>query len=276
MISASQITELRGKKGQLVQSAAEIYESFFVPALFQQWPSIIADMLKVSSAQSVLDVACGTGILARHFAERVKDARQVHGVDVNDGMLQVAKEKAPNVQWRKAPAEALPFDSDCFDNVACQFGIMFFENREVALQEMVRVLKPGGKLAVAVWDKLENNPGYKSVTELLQQLFGDAIANEMRAPFNLGNKDTLAELFLKAGLTDFSFHTHSGTAQFPSIDEWVFTDIKGWTLADAINDEQFDRLLEAAYDALKNFTDSSGAIRFAAPAHIVIVEKTSS
>jgi len=265
---------MNGKTGQLTKSAAEIYEEFFIPALFEQWPPVIADLLQVNQGERVLDVACGSGILARHFVERVGDARLVSAVDINDGMLTVAKRLSPHVQWHCGPAESLPFDSDSFDGVASQFGLMFFENRLAAIREMMRVLKPGRKLAISVWDKLENTPGYASMTNLLQELFGDSIADELRAPFVLGDKKTLTEVICAAGEYDFTIHTMPGFARFPSLDDWIFTDIKGWTLADKINHAQFELLLRSARKSLKQFTEDNGEVSFAAPAHIVVLTKS--
>jgi ubiquinone/menaquinone biosynthesis C-methylase UbiE len=98
----------------------------------------------------VLDVACGTGVVAREAARRVGPAGAVAGLDRNEGMLAVARRMAPGIAWRHGLAEALPFPDGAFDAVICQFGLMFFEDRGKALGEMWRALRPGGRLAVAV------------------------------------------------------------------------------------------------------------------------------
>ncbi|WP_455222967.1 class I SAM-dependent methyltransferase [Kaarinaea lacus] len=274
MTVTEKITDTQGKRGQVTHNAADVYETFFIPALFEQWPPATADLLQVKPGERVLDVACGTGILARHFAERVGDENLVCGVDINEGMLAVAKRRAPGVQWRQGHAEALPYENDGFDCVACQFGLMFFENRHTAIQEMMRVLKPGRKLAISVWDKLENTPGYAAMTTLLQELFGNTFADELRAPFILGEEDKFAEVIKAAGVHNFTIHTIPGMARFPSLDDWIYTDIKGWTLADMIDDAQFQRLSRTAHKLLKQFTDGNGTISFEAPAHIAVISKT--
>lgn len=273
MTAHTQLADMENKKGQVVKSAAEIYETFFVPALFGQWPPVIADMLALTRGKRVLDVACGTGIAARYFAQRTGDSKYVDAIDLNEGMLKIARQKAPEIHFQQADVEALPYDENNFDNVFCQFGLMFFQDRGKAIQEMMRVLKPGGKLAVAVWDELEKSPGYKTVVEMLQELFGNHVANEIRAPFMLGDKETLKKVFIDAGVTDFDIHTKQGDARFPTIGEWIFTDIKGWTLADMLNDQQFEQFSHVASDVLRKYTDSRGNVKFAAPAHIVIAEK---
>ena len=163
----------------------------------------------------------------------------VTGLDRNEGMLAMARRIAPAVEWKAGRAEQLPFPDASFDAVVSQFGLMFFDDRVQALREMRRVLKPGGRLAVAVWDRLENSPGYAAMAGLLERLFGRRIASELHAPFALGDPEALRALFAEAGLGEAKVATHAGTARFPSIEAWVRTDVKGWTLADLIDDDQY-------------------------------------
>src|SRR5215207_8528279 len=173
--------------GQVTRSAADVYEEFFVPALFQDWTARVADAARLAPGQRVLDVASGTGALTCEAAQRVGLGGSVTGLDRNEGMLAVARRKAPNIEWRQGLAESLPFANATFDAVISQFGLMFFEDRIAALREMWRVLRPGGRLAVAVWDALDHSPGYAAMTVLLQRLFGSRIADELHAPFVLGD-----------------------------------------------------------------------------------------
>ncbi len=136
---------------------------------------------------------------------------------------------------------------------------------------MRRVLKPGGRLAVAVWDRLENSPGYAAMAGLLERLFGRRIASELHAPFALGDPEALRALFAEAGLGEAKVATHAGTARFPSIEAWVRTDVKGWTLADLIDDDQYALLLREAAVALRRYAKVDGIVIFDAPALIVTV-----
>lgn len=126
-------------RGQVRASAAEIYDEFFVPALFAPWPEPVLNAAKLGAGQTVLDVACGTGVLARAGVRRTGAAQRVTGLDLNDGMLAVARRHHPGIAWRQGRAEALPFEPEAFDAVVCQFGLMFFEDRPRALREMTRV-----------------------------------------------------------------------------------------------------------------------------------------
>ena len=259
-------------RGQVSASAARVYEEFFVPALFREWAPRVADAADLRPGQRVLDVACGTGVLAREVARRVGPG-SVCGLDCNPGMLAVARARAPDIEWRPGRAEALPFAAGEFDAVVSQFGLMFFEDQAGALRELWRVLGPGGMLGVAVWARLADTPGYAAMVELLQQLFGERIAAELRAPYRLGDPDALSSLFTEAGIAGAGIETAAGTARFPSIADWVRTDVKGWTLADMIDDEQCEMLVRVATVHLHRFERQGGGVEFSAPAHIASARK---
>ena len=136
----------------------------------------------------------------------------------------------------------------------------------------MRVLRPGGNLAVVVWDKLEMSPGHAAEDRLWQRLFGDEAADE--APYSLGDRQVLQELFASAGVADAKIHTHEGTARYPSIEAWVHAGAKGWTAADAIDDEQYALLLMEAQQTFAPFVTADGTVRFPTPAHIVTANKS--
>jgi ubiquinone/menaquinone biosynthesis C-methylase UbiE len=262
-------------KGQVAGSAAEIYEQFFVPALFAEWPARVLKAVGVQVGDKVLDVACGTGVLARKAAAAV-GAGSVVGVDVNKGMLAVAEQKAPGITWKVGPAELLPFEDESFDRVVSQFGLMFFEDQVQAIREMGRVVRPNGTVAVAVWDSLAATPGYAVVAEVLDELFGPDAAKSIHAPYSLGDTAVLATLFARAGMDDVTIHTVMGQARFASVEDWIYTDIKGWTLADMIDDEGYERLRQYAPEKLGRFVQADGSVAFDAPGHIVVSKKQES
>jgi ubiquinone/menaquinone biosynthesis C-methylase UbiE len=260
-------------RGQVIHSAAEVYDEFFLPALFMGWTDRVVAAAQIEEGQSVLDVACGTGVLTLAAAEKVGPGGSVMGLDINKGMLAVARKKAPGIEWRHGRAEALPFPDLSFDAVVSQFGLMFFDDRQIAIQEMVRVLRPKGRLAIAVWDSLEKTPGYAAVTSLLQRLFGDQAADALRAPYMLGDTQILHNMFTGTGLADIRINTLDGTARFPSLESWMYTDVKGWTLASILDDAQFDLLSREARRELQPFVGEDGTVTFSAPAHIISAYK---
>ena len=253
--------------GQLIRSAAEVYEAFFVPALFGQWPGRVLDTAQLTAGDDVLDVGCGTGILACAAARRLNDSGSVTGIDINDGMLTIARKTSEPVTWQRGPAEHMPFPDRSFDRVVSQFALMFFADQKAGLQEMARVTRPGGTITIATWASIDQSPGYAAMVELLQRLFGDEVATALMAPFTLGTEDQLHDLIDKI-LPNATVAQHQGLARFSSIESWVHTDVRGWTLADMIDDGQYAHLLAAAKKELADFVDTNGQVRFPAPALI--------
>ena len=119
------------ERGRIAADAATVYEEFFVPALFQQWSSRVAEAADIATGDRVLDVACGTGVLARTVAQLVGPSGSVAAIDVNEAMLAVAQQASLEIDWRAARAEALPFPDHDFDAVVSQFGLI--SSRIVAL-----------------------------------------------------------------------------------------------------------------------------------------------
>lgn len=256
-------------RGQVQAAAARVYEEFFVPALFGQWPQRVLDAVGVEPGHRVLDVGCGTGIVARAATARVGDDGVVVGLDPNEGMVAVARGRPEPVEWRTGVAEDLPFPDASFDRVVTQFAMMFYTDRDAAVSEMRRVLTDGGVAAVATWSSLDLTPGYDAMVGLLDDLFGADAANALRAPFVLGDREELADL-LGSAFPDVTVTLHDGVARFASVDAWVHTDIRGWTLTDMIDDDQFELLRRRANTELARFTGPDGTVSFPAPALVAV------
>jgi len=252
-------------------AAASAYEGLHVPALFGQWAELVADAARVRDGDRVLDVACGTGVLAREAASRVGRDGTVTGLDPNPGMLAVAARLAPSIRWREGIAEALPYGDGSFDAVVSQFGLMFFTDRNAALREFVRVLSPGGRIAVAVWESLERSQAYPIEVALLDQIAGSQAADALRAPFALGDRTELLKLFQGAGVHSVEVATHRGRARFPSVRAMVEADLRGWlpVMGVVLPEEQIQRILEEADSALGRYATADGQVEFESPAHIV-------
>lgn len=251
--------------------AARAYESIMVPALFQEWAEPVLDAAEVQADQRVLDVACGTGVLARAASERVGSGGAVAGLDPSQGMLAVAGELTSGVEWHSGTAEAAPFPDGSFDAVVCQFGLMFFGDRAAAVREMLRVLKPGGGLALAVWDTLEDSPAYAVEVSILEKLAGPEAANALRAPFVLGDPAETLGLLQEAGVASPSVLSKTGTAKFPSVRVMVEADLRGWlpVMGVHLTEQQISEIFAEAESALAEFVTRSGEIVFDSPAHIV-------
>ena len=262
-----------GDTGQVTSDAAEVYEEFFLPALFSEWPPRLIEAARLKRGARVLDVACGTGVLTVEAAKAISPTGAAVGVDLNPGMLAIARRKAPRLDWREAPAEDLPFGSADFDAVLSQFGLMFFQDRQAAIREMWRVLRPGGRLVIAVWGTLEQAVGYLAATRLLARLFGEEIAALLRAPYTLGDPSVLEALLVESGVEKPDIAHLEGEARFPSIRSWMHTDVRGWTLSGRLDDEQFEILVREAEHELSRFVTPQGPVRFDHPALVATARK---
>ncbi|MDX1455822.1 MAG: methyltransferase domain-containing protein [Gammaproteobacteria bacterium] len=256
-------------------AAAKAYEDLHVPALFEQFAPIVTLAASVEVGDHVLDVACGTGVLARHIAELTGEPERVAGLDASPGMLAVAAKLEPRIDWQRGLAEVLPYADKTFDAVVSQFGLMFFRDRVAAIREMLRVLRPGGRLAVAVWESLERSEAYPEEVALLKRMAGDDAANALRAPFVLGDKAELLELFDAAGVIDVDIATHHGRAHFPGVRAMVEADLRGWlpVMGVILDDDTIEAILAAAGEALGDFVAANGEVVFTAPAHIITGRK---
>jgi ubiquinone/menaquinone biosynthesis C-methylase UbiE len=259
--------------GQVTSSAAEFYDEFFVPALFGEWALRVVAAAELRPGMRVVDVACGTGVATLEAHAAVSPGGTVVGVDLNPDMLAVARRKSDEVEWREGEAEALPFGAASFDAAISQFGLMFFSEKKAALGEMWRVLRPRGRLVVAVWGALEDTPGYTAMTSLLSRLFGDDIADLLRSPYSLGDSELLTLLLRSAGVADAEVRSVAGEARFPSIRAWVECDVRGWTLADKLDDTELELLVAEAEKELDRFVASDGSVVFAHPALLVTATK---
>lgn len=181
---------------------AEIYERFLVPAVFGPWAAEAVAEAAPLPGQAVLDVACGTGAAARLLAAAMGPRGLVVGLDLDPGMLAVARATpeplgGARIQWRQGDATRLPFEEGSFDQVTCLEGIQFFPDRVAGLREMRRVLRPGGQLTATVWGPLDANPGYAALAEGLRAFVDEQAAR--LPPFSLTDASELGALVVAAG-----------------------------------------------------------------------------
>jgi ubiquinone/menaquinone biosynthesis C-methylase UbiE len=205
---------------------AESYENYMVPSLFAPWASYLIQRAHPQLGEHVLDIACGTGIVARNVAPRVGSQGIVIGLDVNPDRISVARAAAERdhvaIEWHTSPAEQLPFPDENFDLVFCQFGLMFFTDRHAALKEMHRVLRTGGRVVLSVWQGLDRHPFYQTLHDVSRQHLGKS---SVQAVFSLGDSEELRKLLTDSGFQHVEIEPMSITAHFPQPDEFLAWEI---------------------------------------------------
>jgi ubiquinone/menaquinone biosynthesis C-methylase UbiE len=260
---------------QELVEAARGYENLFVPALFDQWTKHLIDGAGIREGSHVLDVACGTGVLARNALSRTGAGGRVVGVDPAPGMLVAAKDIEPNIDWILCGAEALELDDETFDCVISQFGMMFFQDRQKSAEEIFRVLKPGGSLAIAVWNSIEQNPAYADIVSVLQEQVGTAAADALRLPYSLGKAQEVTAVLDISGFTGITVETKVEFARFPSSRHMVEAELRGWLpLFDIfLSDAEIKNVLVESDRTLSKYANSSGEAIFPTSAHVITAQK---
>ena len=208
----------------LTVTPAQAYEQFLVPVIFGPWAHKALQARPPAPGSRVLDVACGTGIGARLAAPLVGRRGSVIGVDVDEGMLRVARKTSDRldgarIDWLHADALELPLRTREFDYLLCLEGLQFFPDRSAGLRELRRVLRPGGAFVGTVWGPLEQNPAYHALAEGLRQ-FVSAEAGRL-PPFALSDADAIRALILAAGFSEVTVDVESLRLAVPSSDAFV-------------------------------------------------------
>ncbi|MFP9060920.1 class I SAM-dependent methyltransferase [Natrialbaceae archaeon A-chndr2] len=252
---------------QLEQNAPEAYERYLVPPIFASWADRLVETGDIGEGDRVLDVGCGTGIVARRVATSVGASGDVVGLDTNQGMLAVAAETAGDNQhtpeWRQGDAEALPFDDEDFDVVCSQQSVQFFDDPTAALEEMQRVLTPGGHVALSVWRPLEYHPAYVVLAEALEHHVGANAGKMMRSPFPDWDTRDLRTLVQDAGFDDVLVTVEVGSVRYPSVEEFVRREVASSPLAEpiaAVRRTVRNQLVKAVEEELHAYSDDHGVV----------------
>jgi ubiquinone/menaquinone biosynthesis C-methylase UbiE len=250
---------------QLHEDSAEAYEHYLVPLIFDAGARTLLDRLEVKPGQRVLDLACGTGIVARHAARRVGADGEVTAVDVNPGMLAVARAAAASepttVRFEHASAEDLPLPDASVDVACCQQGLQFFGDRPAALAQLHRVLVPGGRLGLSLCRSLEHQPGYVPLVEALRRHVGEPAAQGMASPFAFGDGDQVRALVKAAGFRDVEIHIDVTALRLASPEAFLYGEVASSPLGEvisALDGDVIDALLADLADGLAPHTDDRG------------------
>jgi len=210
---------------QLSGSASEAYERYIVQAFMQGWTRGLLDVATLAAGKRVLDVACGTGVVARQAASRVGKQGHVVGVDLNAGMLAMARmlsqPSEASIEWKEGNVTALPLPDASFDVVFCQQGLQFFPDKPAALLDMRRVLVPTGLLVLSVWRRISYCPWQRAVADALERHVGTDAALGIRGAFALGDREELRAVVSAAGFRTIRVRIDSQMIRYPALEEFV-------------------------------------------------------
>ncbi|HYW93269.1 MAG TPA: methyltransferase domain-containing protein [Gammaproteobacteria bacterium] len=216
-----------------------MYEQNMVPAMFARFAKGLLAFAELQEGEQVLDVACGTGIVARLAWPQVAPSGRVVGLDANAAMLEVARRAAQDsgmpIEWREADAASMPLADGAFDAVLCQLGLQYFTRRNAALKEMRRLLRPSGRLLLSVLRPVQYSPGHAVFADALERHVSATAAATRRAPFVLSERDEVRALVADAGFQDVVVQLDVRVVRFPSAEGMIRIMMAGTPLAAAIS-----------------------------------------
>jgi ubiquinone/menaquinone biosynthesis C-methylase UbiE len=250
---------------QLEGDAADRYERWAVPFVIGPWAAGLVDLAGLRRGHRVLDVATGTGVVARLAARQVAPGGTVTGLDLNEGMLTAAR-RLPlppglTIDWRHGSALALPFSDGDFDAVLCQQGLQFFPDRLKALHEFRRVLAPNGRVTLSVWTG--PSPYFAAQREGLARHVSSEAATSIAAAFTLGNGNELRGLLETAGFHDVIVHHIRMMLRLPVPEEFLLRHLSAMPIAElvaAAGEEGRAALIAHMTEAMSPYVDGYGVV----------------
>jgi SAM-dependent methyltransferase len=193
-----------------------------VPAVFGPSAERLVTVLAPGPNARVLDLACGTGIVARTLVAACDDI-EVVGLDASVLMLDIARRVVASsghrIEFHHGSAESLPFPDASFDAVTCAYGLMFFDDRSAAIHEIRRVLIPDGRVAFSTWQSLERHPVHAGLAQVIRAEWGTTDIPEI---FSLGDPSHLQSLLEAAEFTDVVVRSEDVSARFTKDDLSTF------------------------------------------------------
>ena len=245
---------------EITDELVRVHEQYLVPAVYAQWAAKVAELAEIELGHHVLDVACGTGTLARAAYWETGLAGKVCGLDASEKMLESAQRRSRSIDWYRGDATALPFESGHFDRVMCQFALMFIVNRVAAIKEMLRVCRPDGQVVVAIWGALQAGGAYAELIKVAAEVAGINAANRLSLPWALGTPGVMDALLLSTGIEEYECHERIGQACYPSMRAFVEAHLRLAGEYDRLNDNSLRQFMAVAEKRLRSFMTPGGQL----------------
>jgi ubiquinone/menaquinone biosynthesis C-methylase UbiE len=216
------------------------YDKYLGPILFEPYAVDLAERLQKDKVKHLLELACGTGRVTKHLAGLIPGDGSFVAADLNPGMLEVAQSKfqKDRIEWKIADAENLPFNDAQFDHIVCQFGVMFFPDKEKSFREANRVLKNGGRYIFNTWESVEKNPRIDLMWKVIYEVFGNESPDFFqKGPHSFYDKSEIEKLLLNAGFRNVSIETVAKTSKYNQPDDLINGFIDGSPLTNFLKDK---------------------------------------
>ena len=251
---------------RFVGSIPDHYDRNLGPVIFAEFAADLARRISDLGAASVLELAAGTGIVTRCLRDALPATSTLMATDLNPPMLAVARQKfldAEKVGFEPADATDLPFGDRCFEAVACQFGVMFFPDKERSYREVRRVLQPGGHYCFSVWDSWEHNRFAQLAHETVAGFFADNPPGFYRVPFGYADPATITAALSASGFSSVRAETVDVVSRISSIRNFATGLVFGNPLHEEIlaRDGDPQEVCNAVAAALEENLGSSIALR---------------
>jgi ubiquinone/menaquinone biosynthesis C-methylase UbiE len=229
------------------------YERYFVPVIGEPMARKLLAATHIEPGQRILDLACGTGIVARLAVDAIGESGSVTGLDVNPGMLAVARSVASDsgIEWQQGNAESIPFTSDSFDVVLCQLGFQFFADKSTAMREVQRVLAPGGRVLLTVPGP---TPELFAVMEaVIAQQISSETARFLDQVFSVHDAAEVQGVFEQAGLSNVSVEPSIQDYRLPAPAEFLWQYTYSTPLAGALANATPEQLAELEREVVEKW-----------------------
>jgi SAM-dependent methyltransferase len=270
----------RDEQWQLDGDAVGLYQRYLVPAVTAGWAADLVERAGLRRGERVLDVACGTGVVARAAAGRVGRTGHVAGIDINAGMLSVARSlpagSGAGIGWFEGSALGLPFAAGSYDVVLCQLGLQFFPGRPAALAEMRRVLVIGGRLGLSVYGPIEQNPAAFALAGALDRHLGPGASVTKRAEHALADPALLRTLAAGAGFRRIQIATETRIIRFASAADYVRIQLTATPLASLLRQQAAGSIQQLAQALIADVAtalqacQADGGLAFPQQAHVLL------
>ncbi|WIO73623.1 class I SAM-dependent methyltransferase [Porticoccaceae bacterium LTM1] len=249
---------MNNQASQFIGSIPENYDKGLVPHIFDDFANDLVSLIVSHNPRAVLELAAGTGVVTRKLRDALTEHSTIVATDLNPPMLNVAQAKfSPDeqVRFEEVDATLLPYQDDSFDLITCQFGVMFFPDKEASYIEAHRVLKSGGRYIFNTWGSWERNAFAELAHNAVSDFFPEDPPQFYKVPFSYHDMEAIQQSLLCCGFDDVQFHPTPKTVRILSADLLA----KGLVFGNPLYDEIVNRngSPEAVYQALKTMIENT-------------------